>query len=145
MARMTALQVMVLAAGFAAGHAWGDEQRSRGEREFTLGLVQKEVRVGMSQADLVAALGSPNILTRDSDSREVWVYDRIATEARFKSRGIGGGAGVLAAPGASLLLSVLSGHVTDKTATTSQRTLTVVVRFDAAGRVETLSYHASRF
>jgi len=40
------------------------------EREMTVGIVQKEIRVGMSQTDVASALGSPNIVTRDSEGRE---------------------------------------------------------------------------
>jgi hypothetical protein len=116
-----------------------------GEREFTLGLVQKEVRIGMSQAELVSALGSPNILTRDSNGREAWVYDRIASEAHFKSSGFAAGGGGLGSVGSSLLLGVLRGHNNSERSTTSQRTLTVVIRFDPDGQVESMSFHATRF
>jgi hypothetical protein len=115
------------------------------DREFTLGLVQKEVRVGMSQADLVSALGSPNILTRDSPGRESWVYDKFATEARVKSSGFGAGAGGVGSVGSSLLLGVLNGYSTDAKTASTQRTLTVVIRFGPDGRVESFGFHASRF
>lgn len=115
------------------------------EREFTLGLVQREVRVGMSQADLAAALGSPNVVTRDAKGSEAWVYDRIATEARYSSSGIGVGGGGSYAGASTLLLGWLSAHKRNERATVSQRTLTAVVRFDAEGKVESFSVHASRF
>ena len=115
------------------------------EQEFTLGLVQKELRVGMSQTEVIAALGSPNVLTRSGEGREAWVYDRVASEARLRSKGLSGGGGALGAPGTTLLLGLLGGHVRDDRAETRQRTLTVVVKFDAAGAVESFSFHASRF
>jgi outer membrane protein assembly factor BamE (lipoprotein component of BamABCDE complex) len=43
--------------------------QSSKEREFTVGLVQKEIRVGMSQTEVAEALGSPNIVTRDKDGK----------------------------------------------------------------------------
>jgi len=55
------------------------------EREMTLGIVQKEIRVGLSQADVAAALGSPNIVTKDSADKETWVYDKIASEASYSA------------------------------------------------------------
>jgi len=55
------------------------------DRALTVGLVQKEIRVGLSQADVASVLGSPNIVTRDSRNRETWIYDKIATEASFAS------------------------------------------------------------
>ncbi len=56
------------------------------EREMTLGIVQKEIRAGMSQADVATSLGSPNIVTKDSSGKETWVYDKIATEASYSKR-----------------------------------------------------------
>ena len=35
------------------------------EQDITVGKVQKEVRVGMSGAQVAEALGSPNIVTKD--------------------------------------------------------------------------------
>jgi hypothetical protein len=138
--------VLLLAGATLAGaEKRRDEPKPAGEKEFTLGLVQKEVRLGMSQADLVSALGSPNILTRDSQGRESWVYDKFATEARVKSSGFGAGAGGIGGAGSSLLLGVLNGYSRDEKAVSTQRTLTVVIRFDPDGKVESFGFHASRF
>lgn len=137
--------LLLTAANLAGAAERRDDRKPASEREFTLGLVQKEVRIGMSQADLVSALGSPNILTRDSQGREAWVYDKLASEARFKSSGLGAGGGALGSAGSTLLLGVLSGHVKDERVSSSQRTLTVVIRFDLEGRVESFSFHATRF
>jgi outer membrane protein assembly factor BamE (lipoprotein component of BamABCDE complex) len=116
----------------------GDEK----DQEFTLGLVQKELRVGMSQTEVMTALGSPNVLTRSGEGREAWVYDRVATEVRVHDEGVSSRVGVLA-PG--LVFGMAGGHVRDGRTQTRQRTLTVVVKFDVAGTVESFSFHASRF
>jgi hypothetical protein len=119
------------------------------EHDFTVGLVQQEIRVGMSQTDVATALGSPNIVTRDSEGREAWVYDKIATEASYSNTrttvGLGGGAG--GAPGTSLVLGILTGGHSKETGTsrTTQKTLTVVIKFDLNAVVESFSYHASKF
>ncbi len=136
---------LVLAMAVAGSAGAEGVKRGPDDREFTLGLVQKEVRTGMSQADVAASIGSPNILTRDSQGREAWVYDKIATEAQTRSSGFGGGGGGLGAPGTSLLLGVLSGHVRNQKSSSTQRTLTVVIRFGADARVESFSFHATRF
>ena len=146
MGRMAALAVLVI--GLAAPLRAGDRKPASPapeEREFTLGLVQREVRVGMSQADLVAALGSPNVVTRDAKGSEAWVYDRVATEAQYSSSGIGVGGGGSYAGDSTLLLGWLSAHKRNEKATVTQRTLTAVVRFDVEGKVESFSIHASRF
>ena len=39
----------------------------------------------MTQDQVAAALGSPNIVTRDAAGRETWIYDKIASEASYSS------------------------------------------------------------
>lgn len=112
---------------------------------MTVGKVQKEIRVGMSGADVAQSLGSPNIVSTDEERREVWIYDKIATDRAYSSSsggintlilgfgsaaagGIGGGGGSSA--GAS---------------STSQRTLTVIIKFDRDVKVRDFAYHTSRF
>jgi outer membrane protein assembly factor BamE (lipoprotein component of BamABCDE complex) len=119
------------------------------EREMTVGIVQKEIRVGMSQADVATALGSPNIVTRDSEGKETWIYDKIATEASYSrdSGGIGGGAGAGGVAGTTLILGLFSGSYSREAgaAATTQKTLTVIIKFDKNNKVESFSYHASKF
>lgn len=119
------------------------------EREMTVGVVQKEIRVGMSQADVAQALGSPNIVTKDSQGKEAWVYDKIATEASFSksSGGVGGGLGGGGVAGSVLILLGVGGSVSKEAGASSstQKTLTVVIKFDKNSLVESFSYHASKF
>ncbi len=113
-----------------------EHQRSLGstkEREMTLGVVQKEIRVGMSQADVAIALGSPNMVTKDSEGKETWVYDKIASEASYSASGGYGNILILG-------LSSSSGAVSR-----TQKTLTVVIKFDGKGTVESFTYHTSKF
>ncbi|MGB2864281.1 MAG: hypothetical protein WBC05_13205 [Sedimentisphaerales bacterium] len=125
------------------------EQNASNEREMTLGLAQKEIRVGMSQADVATALGSPNIVSKDSEGNESWIYDKIATQVSY-ARDTGGvsvgGAGITAV--SSWLLG-LSGQAqyskSTGTETQTQKTLTVVIKFDEKSLVKTLSYHTSKF
>ncbi|RLA12297.1 MAG: hypothetical protein DRQ59_07935, partial [Gammaproteobacteria bacterium] len=49
-------------------------------QKLTVGVVQKEIKVGMSGAGVLGVLGSPNIVSTDDQRREVWVYDKIATD-----------------------------------------------------------------
>jgi len=125
------------------------ELHSAQEREMTLGIVQREIRNGMSQAAVAEALGSPNIVTRDAGGQETWVYDKIATEASY-SNSRGGAGGLLGAAGAagSVLLLGLGGGSYEKDAGASavtQKTLTVVIKFDESARVHSATYHSSRF
>ena len=143
MIRTMGVAVVVLAAGVAAPGAEGRENGS--PSAFTLGLVQKELRTGLSQAEVVERLGSPNILTRDAGGREAWVYDRVASDVEVSGGSVGlGGAGSAAGGSVAGLLGFSAGKRSEK-ARSSQRTLTVVVRFSAAGTVESFSWHHSRF
>lgn len=125
------------------------ELHSTQEREMTVGVVQKEIRVGMSQTDVVSALGSPNIITRDNEGKEAWVYDKIATEASYSksSGGVGGGVGAGGVGGNTLILGGIgSGYSKEAgAAATTQKTLTVIIKFDENQLVESFSYHSSKF
>jgi len=129
-----------------------EHQQSLGstkEREMTVGIVQKEIRVGMSQADVAASLGSPNIVTRDSEGKETWVYDKIATEASYSrsSSGVGGAGGAGGIAGTTLILGLIGGSYSQQAgaASSTQKTLTVLIKFDNNSKVESFSYHSSKF
>ena len=106
---------------------------STAEREMTLGVVQKEIRRGLSQADVAAALGSPNIVTKDGEGHETWVYDKVASEASYSTSSAYG----------NILIVGVSREA--GAAATTQKTLTVIIKFDDASRVDSFSYHTSRF
>ena len=100
-----------------------------GEKRLTVGTVQREIQKGMAAADVAEALGAPNIVTTDEQRREVWIYDRVATE-RVHELGYAG--------------LILFGYSREAGAL-NQRTLTVIVKFDAEKRVRDYAYHATRF
>ncbi|MEW6675180.1 MAG: hypothetical protein AB1348_04070 [Nitrospirota bacterium] len=143
----SSLLVFTLLSGCMTAAQHQQSLPSTQEREMTVGIVQKEIRVGMSQADVATALGSPNIVTRDSEGKETWIYDKIATEASYSksSGGIGGGAGGVA--GTTLILGLIGGGYSKEAGamSTTQKTLTVIIKFDKNNTVESFSYHASKF
>jgi len=113
-----------------------DNQRdlsSTRERELTAGVVRKEIKKGMSGAQVAELLGSPNITTLDENNRETWVYDKIATEASYSE----------SQSGMFLILGGFSNR--SGAASTTQRTLTVVIKFSADSKVESFTYHQSKF
>ena len=125
------------------------ELGSTHEREMTVGIVQKEIRKGMSQADVAIALGSPNIVTNDGSGKETWIYDKIATEASYSTSrgGVSGGVGAGGLAGSALILGGVGGGYSKSAgaSSTTQKTLTVVIKFDDRKNVESFSYHASKF
>ena len=100
---------------------------------LTLGKVQKEIRVGMSGAEVAEVMGSPNVVSTDEQRREVWIYDKISTTTAY-SRSEGG---------ATIL--VLGAGEAAGAQSTSQRTLTVIVKFDEDKKVRDFAYHSSSF
>ena len=98
---------------------------------------------------MAEALGSPNVVTTDEQRREVWIYDKISTQSAF-SESSGSASSVVA--GAPFISGGVIGGAGRATASgsagasdTSQRTLTVVIKFDEAGLVRDYAYHTSRF
>ncbi len=127
----------------ASQHA--NQVRANDSDRISVGKVQREIKIGMSSADVVAALGSPNIVTTDDQRREQWVYDKIATETVYSttSGGVGAlvlgfGGNVAGGPGGSYNKSTGA-------KSTQQRTLTVIVKFDPQSKVRDFAYHNSSF
>ena len=130
----------------------GDHQaalHSEADREMTVGNVQREIYIGMSGADVAQALGSPNIVTSDGQGGESWIYDKIATEASYSnsSTSVSGAVGASGIPGTTLLLGLFTGNHTRNSgaSATTQKTLTVVIRFDENNLVRDFAYHTSKF
>ncbi len=113
-------------------HARRVQAGNDGDR-LTVGVVQREIRHGMSGAEVASVLGSPNVVSTDEEGREVWIYDKIATDSvSSKSDGFG-----------SIL--ILGASQSAAATSKSQRTLTVIVKFDENSKVRDFAYHSSRF
>jgi outer membrane protein assembly factor BamE (lipoprotein component of BamABCDE complex) len=116
---------------------------------ISVGKVQREVRVGMSSAEVVEVLGSPNMVTTDEKRREVWVYDKIATDHAYSTSSggvsaliLGGLAGSSGAVGGGVGPSFSKGS---GASSTSQRTLTIIIKFDEQNQVRDFAYRQSSF
>ena len=101
--------------------------------KITVGKVQREIRIGMSSAQVIEVLGSPNIVSTDENRLEVWVYDKIATDVSYSNSN----------GGVWLILGTVGGN--SGATSTSQRTLTIVIKFDADKKVRDFAYHSSSF
>lgn len=113
---------------------------SDGGGNLTAGSVQRHVYIGMSGAEVAEALGSPNIVTTDEHRNETWIYDKISTQVReSETRGATGTLRFLEVWGPILVATKTNNK------TSSQRTLTVVIKFDERDQVRDFAYHTSRF
>ena len=109
-----------------------DINAAKGEGDsLSIAKVQKEIKIGMSSADVVLVLGSPNMVTTDDKRRESWVYDKVSTEDMASTSS---GTRFLWLPA-------------DNKAAVSrtQKTLTIVIKFDEKGMVRDFAYNTSKF
>lgn len=93
----------------------------------------KEICQGMTQSTLAAVLGSPNIITKDQNGTQTWIYDKITREVAFRQD----------PDGQWLILEGYerSAAARDKTA----KNLMVIVKFDEHECIEKVSCHSSKF
>ena len=119
--------------GCAQPHVSDINRAQESGDQLTVGKVQSEIRVGMSGGEVVSVLGSPNIVTTDELRREVWVYDRASKVSAVSKSSTG------------LLGWILLGVASGGAESSSQRTLTIIVKFDEEKKVRDLAYHSSSF
>lgn len=114
---------------------------------ITAGTVQRKIFVGMSSSGVIDALGSPNMITTDDQRRETWVYDKISTETVESSSSGGVSALVLGGFSNILLSGGAGGNVSRsaKATSSSQKTLTIIIKFDESNRVRDFSYRQTSF
>lgn len=118
------------------------------ETTMTLGVAQKSIKIGTTQDEVAMALGSPNIITVDSEGYDTWIYDKVSSVATYNSEGfeigaklLGGGYGGQGAGGGLIGTSYgkSKGGVQ-----TNQKTLTIVIKFKN-NKVTSFKYHMSTF
>ena len=127
------LAILLLSSCSTADHAAAVNTAQGRAAPLTVGAVQRQIKVGMTNAEVVDVLGSPNMVTTDDQRRENWVYDRVSTDTAYSSSSEGINLLVLGAGGSSGARS------------TSQRTLTIVIKFDASSHVRDFAYRLSSF
>ena len=113
----------------------------RADEKLTVAKAQGEIKIGMSSADVIGVMGSPNIISTDDQRREVWVYDKISTQVAYSKSSAGIGGLIFGAVGGALGSVSVEGGTSSK----SQRTLTVVIKYDENKKVRDLAYHTSSF
>lgn len=100
---------------------------------LTVGTVQREIRVGMSAADVAAILGSPNIVTTDEKRREQWIYDKVSSNRVDTTNSVAG------------TILILGGSSAQAQSTTTQKTLTIIIYFDEQKLVRDFAYNYTQF
>jgi hypothetical protein len=94
--------------------------------------VQHEIKLGLDQASVLEALGPASRVSTDSQRREVWTYENIASDRVDTESSVGGG------------IVVFSGGNRTGVRSASQRTLTLVIYYDEARKVRDFAYNYSQ-
>ena len=105
---------------------------------LTLGTVQSKISKGQSQSSVMDILGSPNIVTKDSQGREVWTYDRISSENDASSSFV------------FYILNPISwftggGTNSKSSSSSSSKSLTVLITFDDNKNVLDFTYQSLKY
>ena len=133
MKKLVSLICLLSCALFISSCASTQKSADPATDNISVGKVQREIKIGMTSAEVVEVLGSPNIVTTDEQRREVWVYDKMSTQIDSSSSSKG-------------IWLVVVGASSDKSKqSTSQRTLTIIIKFDNEGKVRDFSYRTSSF
>jgi hypothetical protein len=98
------------------------DARSAAVEKFSLSLVQEKVKKGISdKGDVIKALGSPNLISKKANGKEIYIWDKRSYETESAS-----------ARGAEVRLE-------------NERTTTIAITFDEQGIVEDVTYRATSF
>lgn len=97
---------------------------------LTPGVVKTQIQKGVtSQAEIIALLGSPNIITKNKSGEEVWTYSRQSFDS--ESGGFGGG------------LLIFGGSKAFSSA--SSNSFDLIITFDGQNLVKDYSVVSSQF
>jgi outer membrane protein assembly factor BamE (lipoprotein component of BamABCDE complex) len=108
--------------------------------KLTLGNVQQNIKVGMSGAEVARVMGSPNMVTKDGDDAEVWIYDKISTVTANSSSSVLGVGGIIGGSVGVGGLGTYGGSASSR----NQKTLTVIIKLKD-DKVTKVDYNASSF
>ena len=86
--RFFVVSSLIFLGGCVSAAAHREAVQDNTPNSLTVGKVQREIKIGMSSAQVAETLGSPNLVTTDEQRREVWVYDKIASEAAYSNSNV---------------------------------------------------------
>ena len=87
----------------------------------------------MAASSVAQILGSPNIVTTDEERREVWIYDKVSSNS------------VSNQSGQHATLIILGRQSSRNSSSTTQKTLTIIIKFDENKLVRDFAYNYSQF
>lgn len=105
---------------------------NKNETNLTVGVVQKEIKIGMTQEEVVSVLGSPNIVSSTEKDKETWIYDKISSSVSYKNSN------------SYATILIIGAEQSQGSSSYSQKSLTVIIKFEK-GKVNEFKYHTSRY
>lgn len=97
---------------------------------LTAGMAKaKIIKEQTTQNDILEVFGAPNIITKNKSGNEVWTYDKVSVE---KSNTDGYG-------------TIIVAGISQNRQSSSARTFTLMIEFDADDVVKDYSYRSAAF
>ena len=127
------LMLLVLSGCGSTSRNFSSENYPVPQERLTAGTVQRSIHKGMRSADVVAILGAPNMVTRDKEGHETWVYERIRSDYRVSNNSGG------------LNLILVGFGSSSSSASRSEQTLTIIIHFDEYSSVSDFSFKSTIF
>ena len=101
---------------------------------FTQGNVTLSIKKGKTtQEEILKAFGAPNIVTKDSSDLEVWSYQKFATVSQSSQQD------------GYVTLVIIGGASSSTRFEQTQRTMTLIIKFDSNNVVKEFSSRSSEF
>lgn len=123
---------------------------SRQKSSLTPGMVKKTIRIGKTtQLDVLSTFGAPNIVTRDTEGREVWTYDvhsvTRSSASKQRSATAGGAVAGYVDPAVVGAGGGVSGSASGSVGQMSSATFTLMITFDASEVVQDYRMMSTQF
>ena len=117
------------------------------EDNLTLGTVQSKIKKGMNQTDVLEVLGSPNIVTKNSQGNEVWTYDKVGNSQSSSNQASAtyGQAQLNQGFWAFLFGGTTNSAQSSSDRNTESKSLTVIIKFDSNSTVSDFTYQSLRY
>jgi len=134
---ITSLAIVLFA--LAACQSADDSHRSAtspSQSLLTPAMIAQLDKGKSTRDEVIKLFGAPNIITQNSNGREVWHYSRMSYERRSRSDSVGTG----------LVPSILVSSKQSKAfASGSSRSVDLAITFNSVGRVESYKSVSSQF
>ena len=117
------------------------------EDKLTLGTVQSNIKKGMNQTEVLEVLGSPNIVTKNSQGNEVWTYDKVGSSQSSSNQASAtyGQAQLNQGFWAFLFGGTTNSAQSSSDRNTESKSLTVIINFDSNSTVSDFTYQSLKY